>query len=93
MRTIHKHRLSIIGGNIDSILTHKGARVLHVAAQRRGTAEIPMVWLEVDSDAPTAWLDIRSVHTGVVVQGDAEYVGTVLLDGGSHVTHYYRMPQ
>jgi hypothetical protein len=90
MRTIHKHRLSPIGGNTDSIRTHRGAKVLHVGVQLRSGIEIPMLWLEVDDEAPVEWLFIRSIHTGVYVPADCEHVGTVLLDGGSHVTHYYR---
>lgn len=89
MRTIHKHRLSPIGGNTDSIMTYVGAKVLHVDVQRRGDIEIPVLWVEVDDEQPTAWLYVRAIHTGVYVPSECKHVGTVLLDGGRHVTHYY----
>ena len=89
MRVIYKHRLSAIGGNTDSIRVRRGAKLLHVAAQRRSGVEIPMLWTEEDDEQPMAWLYIRSIHTGVAIPSECVYVGTVLLENGGHVTHYY----
>lgn len=90
MKRIEKHRLSMIGGNTDSIRIRKGAKLLHIAVQARGGMEIPMAWFEVDDEQPMGWVYIRSIHTGVAIpEGAGEYVGTVLLEHGGHVTHYY----
>jgi hypothetical protein len=89
MKVIHKHRLSRVGGNTDALRIHEGARLLHVGVQKRAGVDVPVAWFEVDDTRPTVWLDIRSVHTGVYVGDTWAYMGTAIMDGGSHVTHYY----
>jgi hypothetical protein len=63
-----------------------GAKLLHVAEQRNR----PTLWAACDPMTPaTMRRMVRVVMTGEPEPADAQYVGTVILEGGDFVVHVY----
>lgn len=75
-----------IGGNAIELIMPKGARVLHVEAQR----DAAVLWVLAD---PAAAKQVRTFNvygTGFTVPSDAgEYVGTAMLYKGDLVIHVF----
>lgn len=62
----------------------KNAQILCIQSQRN----IPVAWVAFDKSAPMWKRRIAPVYTGDGIE-NARYIGTVQLDGGSLVIHYF----
>jgi hypothetical protein len=93
-QTILKYPLPKVGGNSTTIRLGDNYRVLNVGVQFDGVQDQPRIWIQQDDyrEEPEAvwhWVQIRAVHTGVQTRGFGEYIGTAVMDRGTHVTHYF----
>lgn len=85
---VFKYALPLVGRF--TLRLPAGSTLLHVGAQKNE----PVLWAAVNGDPPAAH---ETVHLVATVTGSpddrlggAEYVGTVLLDKGEYVVHYFR---
>lgn len=86
MRTIWKFTLPSMSGA--TVEMPKGAAVLCVQAQH----DVPMLWAEVDTDAPMIRRRFFNYGTGHEMPPTSDplhYVGTFQMSGGSLVFHVY----
>lgn len=85
-RQVFKYVLSDV---VNEVPTFRGARFLHVDNQR----ERITVWAEVDERAEPYLRRVHVVGTGYEIPTFGEYLGSVLMDGGSFVFHIYVDPE
>lgn len=86
MRTIYKEPLLITGEQ--TITLPLQAKILHLDCQRDNVC----VWYECDTELPTKRVTIFCYGTGHPIPTDRkqQYLGTVLVEGGDGVFHFYK---
>ena len=62
-----------------------GYRILSIEVQENN----PVLYVEADVNMPTVSLLMYCLHTGDTVNFDTTHIGTVLLDDGKYVLHYF----
>ena len=85
MRTIHKQVLDVIGEQV--IFLPIDAKILCLKNQRESVC----MWYECDTDYPIERVVIRCYGTGQEIEGNLEYLGTVLTLNGNGVWHYFKL--
>lgn len=86
MRQIQKYVLNLSGDT--SLYLPEGVVMLHVGLQH----EVPMIWLAVpEVVVKRKEYKITGFLTGGAVPYTACYIGTVLIDNGNFVVHYFDM--
>lgn len=90
-RAVYKYKLNAVAETMLNL--PRGAVLLHVGAQPCGVMEDLCLWalVNVESDAPVESWRFTPVMTGQMRQvlSNNDYVGTVLLMGGSYVVHVF----
>lgn len=87
MRTIHKYHLAIVGPGALHVKMPKDARLLHLGSQHH----MPMLWAEVDTDAPIEHRVFMIYGTGRECTHNplfTTYIGTLV---GTDVWHVYEV--
>lgn len=89
MITIYKYKL-MQGGACTTLSLPANAKILRVGAQHNA----PVLWAEVDSDAPAVTRKFVAIPTGGNVQPGGQYIGTVQHESimGELVWHIYEYP-
>lgn len=83
---IWQYNLSIVGQQ--NIIMPKGAELLSVSVQHG----LPALWARVDETAgmvPRAIVLIETGRRGNEGQKKLQFIGTVLLDDGDYVAHFF----
>lgn len=83
---VFKYELNEVGETLVDI--PMGAMRLHLALQKGK----PHLWLAVDPNMPLRRSKIVVVPTGSEVPRHAEYLGTLLYNGGDFVAHFFEVP-
>lgn len=93
MKTIHKNVVPV--GGLKDFEIPTGARVVHVDRDTHGGHDVVAFWVEVPLNAgmETERRTFAVVGTGMVVVGEAEYVGTAIdleIGGAWHLYEVFR---
>ena len=84
MKRVYKQKLAVC--DEQDIFLPKGSKALHIDIQKEDVC----MWFECDDEAQMERRKILCIGTGYRVPSqEAEYIGTVLLYGGSLVYHFY----
>lgn len=84
MRTIHKQELKITDSQ--AILLPEGAIILCVKIHR----EKLCMWYECETENDVERVIIRCFGTGFNLDGNLEYIDTVITNNGSFVWHFFK---
>ncbi len=83
MMEIWKAKLEMVGEQ--TVRVPAGAKALVVQLQK----DVPCLWFSCEPDNDMSLMTVWMRGTGHPHDGSGEYVGTIQLNGGSHVFHFF----
>lgn len=86
LKTIWKFQLD---HRKQQVLMPEGAEMLSVGLQGGIDAGSVCLWAMVDPDSPKVTRHIKWVGTGHPTEGEGKFIGTVILEGGALVFHFF----